>query len=157
MFVINDDLENDQTMRIVNKSDVQKNSDKPPFLLSVLLWKSALINIVYYIYTLKGTHSMGGVYLEPSWLFVYCLVPSPSFLIGLAIFYAISVSLWNKTEVQFPNCFKYVSIAYCALIPIMVLVFVNEVYQKWGNPSFYSITLWYIYFYGVMNYWTCIL
>ena len=46
---------------------------------------------------------------------------------------------------------KIISFFYLSFLWVFVGAFLFIFVQKYGHPSFYSVTLWYIYYYGVMN------
>ena len=127
-------------------------------LIEFALLVVSCLNIGYYLYSIKAVHSMGGAYYEPLWIIVYLVVPLPSIHLSCGVFYAMALLLFKPdTEVSFSSYYKYNSYGYASLMLVMLCVEFNIIREKWGHPSFYTITLWYIYYYGVMSYGPCII
>ena len=150
------DLESTKRYDVRPTKDVKVGTGMTALEFALLV--VSFVNIGYYIYSVKCIHSMGGAYYDPLWLIVYLVVPLPSIHLSCGVFYAMSLLLLKPdTKVEFSSYYKYNSYGYACLLLVMVCVEVNEIRIKWGHPSFYTITLWYIYFYGIMNYGTCII
>ena len=64
-------------------------------------------------------------------------------------------TLLKKTKPK--DLMKFISIYSLSYLAIFLGIFLYYLIAKFGHPSFYSITLWYIYFYGILNLYTAML
>ena len=111
-----------------------------------------------YIYQVRAIFELGDPYFDETNLFMKVVMTLPSMYLSGRIIYNLYGKYITKSDT--PNAYsalKFISWFYMSLIVVMVFIFLFIFIQKFGHPSFYSVTAWYIYFYGVLNYYPCIL
>ena len=62
----------------------------------------------------------------------------------------------NKVLVK-NDATNYICSFYAVLPIIFIAIYLNIYNQKYGHDSYYYVTLWYIYYFGIMNFYTSIL
>ena len=139
----------------------EKRDCKKVLYLSMEMGLS-LLTIYSYLYTLLGSLQMGGVYLELKEFTLRLVLPLPSlwlaavllkqdFSLLIKIIFAPSTR-GNPMPSDTMKTLRLISYLYMGVLALCFVVFGVIFVQKFNHTSFYYVTVWYIYFFGLLNF-----
>ena len=117
----------------------------------------SLLNFKTYWDQISGTFEMGEGYWSSVELLLHLVVPAPGIymsgklLLDLGKKYSAIYESESPVELQKTRVLDIISYYFMCYILVFAAIFLYIFIQKYGHPSFYTITMWYIYYFGVMN------
>ena len=114
------------------------------------------LNFITYLNQIKGTIEMGGVYWTNFDVVFRLIFPMAGVYMSAYLLYDFLKKIYARIEeFQYKSELKksltYISFFYMSFIFLFTAIMVYFIIVKNGHYSFYTVTLWYIYYYGIMN------
>ena len=130
-----------------------RNKDKCKGMNNVLIVVLSVFNVYMFLYNLRGMIELGGPYfgIREFTLRVILFLPSVYMSTKLTLKF-----LYPKND-ENNHLMKMISYFYMSFILMFVSGFLYIFITKFGYPSFYKITAWYIYYFGILYFYPCIL
>ena len=99
---------------------------------------------------------MGGVYWTNPDVIIRLVIPIGGVYMAAVLLYDLFKKYYAKLEEfnyksELSKSLTYISFFYMSWIFIFTAIMAYFVIVKNGHYSFYTVTLWYIYYYGIMN------